>query len=452
MVQVIPEQTDEILANPGMGWQTFHRTADKDKSLPSWIPSTVHYSRWGWDDLEPEPGRINVEYLDRILAETSKAGQTLAFRVMCCSSRADDPYHPAWLRDKGGRILKTRYQSGPELEVPDLDHPVILRAHLDFIRRLGEKYDGHPALDHVDIGSVGWWGEWHMSGAVGVSMPSEATQRAIVDAYLAAFKKTPLLMLIGGGPALSYAISRGAGWRADCLGDLGGFSKNWNHMRQFYTQALTKANAGDAWQRAPVAWETCWDMRKWVEEGWSLRYIFNYALALHGSYINNKSAPLPTGAEVEPELRRFLKRLGYRFVIRQLEHPPRVAPGGRLAIRTEWQNLGSAPCYKPYRVAFRLRNASRQQIFVGKTTVDRWMPGSVDIFAPGFLDNPPDLPPGPVYRVVESFTLSKDLSPGKYELAVGIVGLLDEVPVVQLGIRGRAEDGWYPLSSIEIER
>lgn len=32
-----------------------------------------------------------------------------------------------------------------------------------------------------------------------------------------------------------------------------------------------------------VAWETCWNMRKWVEEGWSLRFIFNYALALHGS-------------------------------------------------------------------------------------------------------------------------------------------------------------------------
>jgi len=31
-------------------------------------------------------------------------------------------------------------------------------------------------------------------------------------------------------------------------------------------------------------------MRRWVKDGWSLRYIFNYALALHGSYLNNKSA------------------------------------------------------------------------------------------------------------------------------------------------------------------
>jgi hypothetical protein len=47
-VLVVPEETDEILANPGMGWETFHRTANQDKNLPLWIPSTIHYARWGW--------------------------------------------------------------------------------------------------------------------------------------------------------------------------------------------------------------------------------------------------------------------------------------------------------------------------------------------------------------------------------------------------------------------
>ena len=34
-VRIVPEKTDEILANPGMGWETFHRTADNDNSLSS---------------------------------------------------------------------------------------------------------------------------------------------------------------------------------------------------------------------------------------------------------------------------------------------------------------------------------------------------------------------------------------------------------------------------------
>lgn len=38
IVTVVPEETDELLANPGIGWETFHRTGDKDRNLPDWIP------------------------------------------------------------------------------------------------------------------------------------------------------------------------------------------------------------------------------------------------------------------------------------------------------------------------------------------------------------------------------------------------------------------------------
>gem|GEM_PF-4337815 len=103
VVTVTPEETDEILANPGMGWQTFHRTSKADKNLPSWIPSTVHYARWGWRELEPQPGKIAYEFLDRVLKESHDSGQKLAFRVMCCSTTRGEPYHPAWLKDLGGR-------------------------------------------------------------------------------------------------------------------------------------------------------------------------------------------------------------------------------------------------------------------------------------------------------------------------------------------------------------
>ena len=275
IVTVTPEETDEILANPGMGWQTFHRTKKQDKNLPSWIPSTVHYARWGWGKLEPEEGKIDYDFLDNVLKETRESGQTLALRAMCCSTSPKHPYHPAWLKDIGGRIIETRRRKGALLQIPDMDDPKILDRHLDFIKRLGKRYDGHSDIDHVDLGSVGWWGEWHMGGATNVKMPTLENQKKIVDAYLAAFKKTPLLMLVGGGKMLEFATKHGAGWRADCLGDMGGFSKTWCHMRRAYPRIVTEANALDVWKTAPVAWETCWDMRKWVNEGWSLRFIFN---------------------------------------------------------------------------------------------------------------------------------------------------------------------------------
>jgi hypothetical protein len=450
-VVVTPAETDAILANPGMGWQTFHRTSRADKSLPAWIPSTVHYARWGWGELEPRPGQLDVAFLDKVLQETREAGQQLAFRVMCCSTSLGHPYHPRWLAEAGGRILKCEYDRSGPFPIPDMDDAVVLERHLDFIRRLGARYDGHPDIDHVDLGSIGWWGEWHLSGSKSCRLPTIENRRKVVEAYLAAFRRTPLVMLIGGGDCLKQATARGAGWRADCLGDLGGFSKNWSHMRKGYLIWVREAGIQDVWQKAPVAWESCWDMRKWVAEGWSLRYIFNYALALHGSYLNNKSAPLPQGDNVRPELERFLRRLGYRLVLKELRHAPQAAPGGQLQLAMKWQNTGSAPCYRPYRLAYRLSAAGgRSHVFAGNVAVNCWLPGSVDVFTEQFLKEPPDLPPGPVYDATDMIRLPAELPAGTYELAIAVVHPETKLPVVQLGIQARADDGWYPLSRVTV--
>ena len=453
MVKIVPEETDAVLANPGMGWETFGQPADKDKNLLDWIPSTIHYARWGWGVLEPEPGKIDYVFLDKVLAETRASGQRLAFRVMCCSTSPRRPYHPAWLAGVGGKILTCDYSETEGLLVPDLDDPIVLERHLDFIRRLGARYDGHPDIDHVDLGTVGWWGEWHMSSSKTGKMPTIANRKKIIDAYFAAFRKTPLLMLIGGDECLSHAVDLGAGWRADCLGDMGGFSKNWCHMCDAYPKQIPEAGVQDAWKTAPVAWESCWDMRRWVKEGWSLRYIFNYALDMHGSYLNNKSAPLPDGENVRAEIERFLRRLGYRLVLKQVEHPARIRAGKPLALAMKWQNTGSAPCYRPYRVAYRLMSETGgDKVLVGNVTVEKWLPGHVETFSEEFIKDPPELPLGPVVNVTDHVVVPDNMPAGLYRLAIGIVGEQEPEPVVQLGIKGRTQDGWYPLSEIEITK
>jgi hypothetical protein len=452
-VVVTPEETDEILANPGMGWETFHRTSKQDKTLPSWIASTVHYARWGWGELEPQPGSLNTGFLDKVLRETHDSGQKLAFRVMCCSTTKNHPYHPKWLKQVGGRELVADHEGRGPLPIPDMDDPIVLERHLDFIKRLGQRYDGHPDIDHVDLGSIGWWGEWHLSGSKNCKLPTLENRMKVVDAYLAAFKKTSLLMLIGGRQCLKYATDHGTGWRADCLGDMGGFGRGWCHMRNGYPVWIKQSGIQDVWTRAPVAWETCWDMRKWVAEGWSLRFIFNYALACHASYINNKSAPLPQNEEVRPELERFLRRLGYRLVLRELTHPAQAQPGAKLRLSMKWQNVGSAPCYKPYRVAYRLSGENGvSKTFVSGVTVNRWLPGSMDLFTEEFFKEPKDLPPGKIVSAADAVTLPAEMPAGKYTLSIGVVDDVSSSPVITLAIKGRAEDGWYPLSKVQIEQ
>ena len=452
-VTVVPRPTDRILANPGMGWQTFHHTARQDRSLPDWIPSTVHYARWGWGELEPQQHRLNEELLDNVLRDTRASGQKLALRVMCCSSTPDEPYHPAWLRPLGGRLIQTHYGDGPPLELPDLDDPRILGAHLDFIRRLGARYDGHPDIDHIDLGSVGWWGEWHMSEARNAQMPTAETQQQIVEAYHAAFRQTPVLMLIGGGPMFRRAVELGMGcaptaWAtwADSRrpGATCAMPIRWNCLQRMRSmRGRPRPSHGK-----PVG--TC---GRGSRKAGRCATSSITRLRCTAHTVNNKSAPLPPGAEVRRELERFLRRLGYRLVLVELRHPAQVPPGGVLDVEMKWQNVGSAPCYRPYCVAYRLANERGDaELFVSDVRVNRWWPGSIELFTEEFLREPGDLPAGEVVPVTDQIRLPADLPPGRYRLSLAIVDPASRQPVVQLGIEGRADDGWYPLSTLNVTR
>ncbi|MBS7610748.1 DUF4832 domain-containing protein [Candidatus Bathyarchaeota archaeon] len=428
-VRVIPEEIDDLLANPDMGLQTFHCFADEDKSLEG-LPSTSAYFRFYWSEIEPVEGNIDFQKFNYLLSRARKAGQRLAFRIMCIGTGSSYMYVPHWLKEKGCRGFE--YQRGESLKhwAPDMDDPIFQDAHFRLLEELGKRYDGHPDLGLVDVGSVGLWGEWHMSGT-GLSLPSLKTRLAIIDAYCETFPKTPKLMNIDDEDGMRYAIRKGCGWRADCLGDMGGFSKNWNHMEHFYPQQISRTGAGEAWKTMPVAFESCWDMKRWRQEGWDIRYIFDYALKYHVSYFNNKSTSIPENTRHEVEY--FLRRIGYRLVLRKLEHDKVATLGSLLLIRMMWENVGVAPPYKDNLLAFRLKNLESKdvKIFISQTSIKGWTPGKIE--------------------VTTWLRLPEDLKPGLYELAIAIVDPDVKIPAVRLAIAGHSEDGWYPLSQVEVK-
>lgn len=432
LVTITPGETDALLANPGMGWQTFHRFADGDTTLQG-LPSTSAYFRLYWSQLEPKEGEIDFDRIDTLLARARQAGQKLSLRIMCAGTDDDSMHVPEWLRRKGCPGSTFRYQGeGRRRWVPDMNHRLFQEAHFRFIAALGARYDGHADLDLIDIGSVGLWGEWHMSDT-GVDLPSWKTRRGIIDAWCSAFPSTPKLMLIADDEGMRYATRRGCGWRADCLGDLGIFSKTWNHMDHFYLQQVEKSRAHEAWMQAPVAFESCWDMRVWQENGWDIDGIFDYALQQHASYLNNKSMPLPPGAR--PQVERLLRRMGYRLVLRRLLHPASVRAGEVLTIDMHWENVGVAPPYGDDFLGWRL-------VPLGSggqgTRLSSAQPQSIRGWLPGPRELREDLP------------LPESLPAGSYELQLAVLAADEGSPSVQLAIEGRTEDGWYRLGRIEV--
>ncbi|HRR57155.1 MAG TPA: DUF4832 domain-containing protein [Acidobacteriota bacterium] len=439
-VIVRPDGIDEVLVNPGMGFMTFQRFNGDDLNTGlGWTEGfPIEYQKWDgslenqdypltsiayfriyWKFIEPEQGRYRWDLIDRALDTAHQRNQTLMLRIAPYGT-TDDNDVPDWYREL----------VGPERDLPerkwrtDPEDPRYVRYFGGLIRALGERYDGHPDLESVDLSIVGAWGE-----GAGSDLLSQPTREALVDSYVDVFQKTPLLMLLTDEKTNRYGLSRrDVGWRVDCLGDMGGFNPNWSHMNDYYPRAIIEFGMSEAWRRAPVSFEVCWVMEKWLEEGWDVDYIIDESLKWHISSFNAKSSPVP--AEWKPQVERWLKRMGYRLVLRRFTYPRQVETNGKLSFTSWWENKGVAPCYKPFRLALRLRGPESVAVFITDADIRRWLPG--DAVYDGAVFVPFGTPPG------------------EYDLDLAILKETSLEPAVRLAIAGRLVDGWYPLGKIQV--
>jgi hypothetical protein len=74
------------------------------------------------------------------------------------------------------------------------------------------------------------------------------------------------------------------------------------------------------------------------------------------------------------------------------------------------------------------------------------------LFTEEFFKQPADLPPGGLNEVRDAIALPADLATGDYTFSIAVVGEKSEEPIVRLGIKGRDDDGWYPLSKVSVGR
>ncbi|MEA2062952.1 MAG: DUF4832 domain-containing protein, partial [Gemmatimonadota bacterium] len=444
-VIVRPREIDSVLTNPGIGFNTFQRfngdtlnagegwtegypieyqVFDGDLTNPDHPATSTAYFRIYWRYVEPEMDKYNWAMLDRALKTAHQRGQTLLLRIA--------PYGggpkcdvPDWLR----KLI-------PE-DMPrhkwrvDAENPLYVEHFTDMVRDVGARYDGHPDLELVDMALVGYWGEGSWSRGL-----TQQTREALVDSYIEAFRKTPLVMLLTDEKTNKYGLSkRDVGWRVDCLGDLGfGFKpvSGWRHMYDCYPQRIIDCGMRDAWKKAPVTLEICGTMRRWKDrEGYGkeeVKYIFDQALKWHISSFNAKSSPVPE--EWRPLVNDWLKKMGYRFVLRKFTYPSEVRPHGKLAFTTWWENKGVAPCYRRFPLALRLKSATRSEIFLTDADIREWLPGD------NLYDDAVFLPPG--------------MPEGEYELGLSIVDAQTRQPKVKIAIEGAGPDGWYRIGGITV--
>ncbi len=233
-----PRLIDDVLVNPGMGFTTFQRyngdALNEGRGWTEGLPiayqdfagsfenhdyplTSIAYFRVYWRFLEPHEGRYDWSTLDKALETARQRHQALMFRIAPYGRSEDLDDVPDWYRSKVGEI--TPEQQKNERWRVDPEDPRYLKHFGGLIRALGERYDGHRDLDSVDMAIVGPWGE-----GAGSEILTPKTREALVDCYIDVFKATPLMMLLTDERTNQYGLSRAdVGFRADCLGDMGGW-------------------------------------------------------------------------------------------------------------------------------------------------------------------------------------------------------------------------------------
>jgi hypothetical protein len=442
-VVVRPREIHDVLVNPGMGIQTFQRFAGQSinpglkwseegplaqgaaaPTPPDFPGSSIAYCRWFWETLEPEQGHVRWDILDNALAGARAHGQTLAIRLM-----PYDQEHPlpAWYRASGARRANADADKDGRMWQPDFSDPLYLRHWGALVAEAGRRYDGSPWLDSVDISSVGYWGEgWSPY------MPAFPFQQALIDIYLKAFARTPLLMNFDEPDALRYATAHGAGWRLDCLGDMrmrSGDRTFQPEMLDVYPQQVVRAGIQDVWMRSPVSLETCWVPAYWKQQGWDVDYILDQALRWHVTSLNIKSSAIPP--EWKAQFDEFQKRMGYRLILRRLEYPASARTGSMMPVSMWWLNAGVAPPYRPYVLALELRSGATSAVIRLSADVRTWLPGDA-------------IWDGNAY-------VPETLTPGEYQVRVALLDPRTLQPAIRLAIEGRQPDGWYGLGALTVQ-
>jgi hypothetical protein len=419
--------------NPGLTWDDDHGPMEfspfsgntKNAQYPD---TTVSYCRWTWAALEPQRGKFRWDIIAKTLDAARLRGQTVQMRVQPWVATPI----PSWYLELGG----TRDPKDPK--GADHNHPAYLKYWGEMIRAFGKRFDGHPGLESFDIAYGGAYGE-------GGGNATPATARKLVDVYLRSFRKTTLVSMLGT-PGAAYASKwNHIGWRADCFGDMhdGSWPRGdaflpalgvpdhltWKHMYDAYPSSLYKCGLQNAWQTAPVTWETCWTVGYWIKQKWDLDFILEEGLRYHPTIFMPKSSFIPD--EVRDKIDAFDRKLGYRFVLRQVMLPLDAAPGQKITFSAYVSNVGVAPIYRPYQWAFRFSQGKQERVVCVKRDIRTWLPGIV-----WFED---------------SLKFPREFRSGDVTVDVALVDPKTLKPRVQFAILERGADGWHPLTLIRVK-
>ncbi|MHB1035927.1 MAG: DUF4832 domain-containing protein [Pirellulales bacterium] len=316
------------------------------------FPHSLEFGYLSLASMMTGPTTFNWAPLERLLDGIASRGCQGVFRVYMEYPRKPSGV-PEYLVQAGVKMrvwTNTNTQPLPPAldRTPDYEDPRLRAALTHFIAALGARYDGDPRIGFITAGLLGTWGEWHCYPH-SEWFASKTVQAEVMDAYAAAFRKTPVLLRYPAGDD-DYAHApngrRSFGYHDDSFAwatlDTGRKNEDW-----FYLALLRKAGpaAMERWRTAPIGgeirpelWPCLWK-KGGCKEGQDFARCVRET---HATWLMESSTARPLTPEERERALAAARSLGYEL---QIVKATAALKGRALQVSVTITNRGVAPFY-----------------------------------------------------------------------------------------------------------
>lgn len=317
------------------------------------FPHSLEFSYLPLRALMTGPDEYDWAPLEKLIGEINSRGCQAVFRVFL--EYPNKPVAtPRFLIDAGVKVRRwenpnTMHGKAQVDHTPDYEDPRLRKALQSFIKALGARYDGDPRIGFITAGLLGTWGEWHCHPRT-EWFASKEVQAEVMDAYEAAFEKTPILLRYPAGEedwAHAPNHERKLGYHDDSFAwatlDTGRKQDGW-----FFMAAMKNAGpaAMEKWKTQPIGGEIRPELWKciWSEGGCGKGQNYDACVAAtHASWLMETSTNRKLAPGDRERAIAAARSLGYELQATRL-----MWRGTELTLQVV--NHGVAPFYQPWEV------------------------------------------------------------------------------------------------------
>ena len=317
---------------------------------PNDFPASLEFAYLPLSALMDGPSSFTFDTgLEPRLQAAAARFQQLIIRVFI-----DYPHKPSGLPGfLKGKVHMNNYTEHGGGQSPDYNDPDLRKAILSFIEALGRRYDGDRRLGIVQLGLLGYWGEWHTSPHTNW-FPDTQFQDEVLKAYDTAFQTTLLQVRYPTKESMKYRVGfHDDSFAQDTIG-----SRGW-----FFHNRFLKLGAGDRWKNVSIGGElrpelqneifedsyTTGDFRQNFAQCANTTHLSNL---LYGGAFNNRAHD---SAKERQNAEDAALSMGYAY------HVPRTVLNGS-TLHVDIQNIGVAPFYP--RVYLQVSDSAQVSSFV----------------------------------------------------------------------------------------